>query len=188
MFANKNISLPAPLVPLSIYFRRCLCLCSPLLYHTSITRYAARNPTPPASRFLVSCPFLFSLSVRTLQLCILFPPPSLSQDSWIPTSRSRFLTCSAIPGLLRSSVANPHTFHARLLNYEQSFVLLSTLLLSIARSPSLLLLFSRLLALLPFPVLSFVWLLNATSFLPRPLWATHCFLPRLTSVYPRATS
>ena len=76
MFPNKNISLPAPPVPLSICFRRMLWLWSRLLCHTRILWLGTLLPPPPYSSYRV--PSSFSLSMRTLQLYTSVHPRAVS--------------------------------------------------------------------------------------------------------------
>ena len=70
-FLRIHISLPAPLVPISICFRRILCVWS-LLRQTRILWLGTLLLPPPYSFYPV--PSSFSLYMRTLQLCIKFPP------------------------------------------------------------------------------------------------------------------
>ena len=77
-----------------------------------------KNPTPPDPLSLGFCPSRF-FPIHAYSLT-LYPisTPSFSHDSWIPTiSRSRSLTFSATSSRLRSSVANPHTFHDPIFNF-----------------------------------------------------------------------
>ena len=121
MFAQeKHISLPATLVLLSICFRRIMCFWTPLLCHTSVLWLGTLLPPPPSSCY--PAPSSVSLSMRTLQFCILFPLPLSPMTLEFPLYRGRayllvrlFLAFCALPWQIhkRSMILFPtyFTFH-----------------------------------------------------------------------------
>ena len=148
-----------------------------------------RNPTPPAPLFLLSCPFFFfPIHAYSPTLHPISPPLShMTLEFPLYLGHAYllvrlFLAFSVLPWRIhiRSMIlfSASHLFH-----YPVCVCLLFC-------SPSLLLFFSLLLSFFPFSIFGFVFvcLLYATSPPPNSLWTTHCFLPHLASVHPRAAS
>ena len=175
-FLRGKFSLSDPLVFLSIWFPRIKRFGH--LYYVPQIFFDKKPFAHPYSCYSVLSSF--SLSLPTLQLCILFPPPLSPTTLEFPLCLGRiyflvrkFLRRIHIRSMILFSVSASFgfTIHSILVCYSFSVVTTIIYILSSSSFRSI-------------SVSGLVCFLCAAMFLAQPLWATLCFLPPLTFVHP----